>query len=184
MTKIGVFGGSFDPPHLSHLAVGTFALALTGLDRVMVIPVFDHALSKSLTPFDHRFRMCELTFADLRRIEVSDLERELGGVSYTLNTLEHLSEAHPDWELTLIVGADAMRERDSWYRFDRINELAEVTVFGRAGVELDQEGMLPAPPSICSTELRRKFRAGEGLDGLVPRPVLRYIEANRLYQEG
>lgn len=180
--KIGVFGGSFDPPHLSHVAICSFSLALTDIDEIVVVPCFEHALAKDLTAFDHRLRMCELAFSDLRRTTVSGVERELGGTSFTLRTLEHLSKSYREAELALIVGADAIRDRGSWYRFEEIQELAQLITFARHGVEVET-ALLPAPPEMSATEIRAQLRHKEGVEGRVPRRVLRYIEDHGLYRE-
>jgi len=153
------------------------------VDRVLVVPCFEHALSKDLTPFEHRLRMCELAFADLRRTVVSDVERALGGTSFTLRTLEALAAEQPGVELALVVGADAVRDRRSWYRFDRIQELASIVAFGRDGIDLAGAALLPAPPGMSSTAIRASLRRGEAVDGLVPRPVQRYIVDHELYRE-
>ncbi len=179
--KIGIFGGSFDPPHLSHLSVCAFALSLTDIDEVWVVPVFEHAFGKSMASFEHRARMCELAFRDLRRTRVSDIERRIGGTSYTVRTLERVAAERPEASLALITGADAVRDRRSWHRFDRVTQLAELVVFGRQGVELDRAA-LPAPPGISSTRIREQLSRGEPVSPLVPRAVLRYIGRHDLYR--
>ncbi len=125
--------------------------------------------------------MCELAFGDLRRAEVSSVERDLGGISYTLHTLEHLAKANPTWELSLVVGADALRDRASWYRFDRVRELAQLIAFERAGIESDDVTLLPAPPPISATNVREILLRGEDPSGLVPATVRRYILEHGLY---
>lgn len=180
--KVGFFGGSFDPPHLSHVAVCAFALSVTDLEKVLVVPCFRHALSKELTDFEHRLAMCRRAMSGLRGVEVTDVERVIGGTSFTLNTLQHLQREHDDWELSLIVGADAFAERRSWYRFDDIRRLAGIIVFDRGGAPGDAGERLPAPPSISSTAIRAQLRMGEEPRGLVPVEVLRYIFDHELYR--
>jgi len=180
--KIGIFGGSFDPPHLSHRSVCSDTLALTDVDEVVVIPCYEHAFGKVTTPFEHRLRMCELAFGDLSRVGVSDVERQLGGRSYTVRTLEHLRRVLTEVDLSLIIGADAFRDRNGWRDFDRITELAELIVFGRGEIELLRPS-LPAPRPISSTEVREKLRSGTSVEGLVSAAVLGYIERNGLYRE-
>src|SRR3954453_19837484 len=82
--ELAILGGSFDPPHFGHVFLAAYALGSANVERVLVVPVFQHAFAKPLSPFEDRLHMCELAFRDLRRVEVSDLERELGGVSRTL----------------------------------------------------------------------------------------------------
>jgi len=181
--KLGVFGGSFDPPHLSHVAICSFALSMTDLDAILVVPCFQHALSKDLTAFEHRLEMCTLAFADLRRTTVSAVEQELGGTSFTLRTLEHIARTNPGADLALIVGADALRDHASWYRFDRIRELAQIIAFRRRGVDVGDEVRLPAPPEMCATAIREMLRRGEPVDELVPRRVLSYITHHGIYRD-
>jgi nicotinate-nucleotide adenylyltransferase len=178
--RIGVFGGSFDPPHLSHVAICAWTLALTDVREVLVVPCGEHAFGKPLSGFDHRLRMCELAFADLGRTRVTDVERRLGGTSYTVATLEHLARKNPGSRLTLVVGADALRDRASWHCHERVGQLADFVVFGRGGIDLD-EPTLPAPPAISSSDIRERVSRGESVAGLVPASVLKYIEDNGLY---
>ena len=74
---VAIYGGSFDPPHISHVLAAVYALKVGGFEQVLVVPVFEHAFQKQLTPFQHRWRMCELAFAGIAGAEVSALEREL-----------------------------------------------------------------------------------------------------------
>ena len=180
MSSLGVFGGSFDPPHVGHVALAAMATAAEGLDRLLVIPCFQHALGKELTPFEDRFAMCRLAFGGLAAVEVSDLERHLGGTSYTVDTLEHLRREDPRADLHLIVGADAVEQRHAWRHFDRIRSLATLVVFARDGHHREAS-YLPAPPAVSATEVRRRLRAHETVRGLLPRTVLQYIETRRLY---
>jgi nicotinate-nucleotide adenylyltransferase len=181
--KIGIFGGSFNPPHLSHVTVCTSTLALTDVDEVWVVPCFRHAFGKPLASFEHRLRMCELAFGDLRRLRVSDVERQMGGTSFTVQTLERLMRDNPGARLGLIVGADAVRDRESWYQFERVVELAELIVFGRVGVPLEGAS-LPSPPECSSTDIRGRIVRGEPISQLVPRAVVEYIDDNGLYSAG
>jgi nicotinate-nucleotide adenylyltransferase len=178
--KIGVFGGSFDPPHLSHVAICSFTLALTDVDEIVVVPCFEHALSKELTAFEHRLKMCELAFDDLRRTTVSAIERELGGTSYTLRTLKYLKTKRERADLALIVGADAVRDKGSWYRFDEIQQLAQLIPFARRGVDVDAS-LLPAPPEMSATEIRSRLQHRLNVEDQVPRRVLHYVEDHGLY---
>ena len=180
--RIGIFGGSFDPPHIGHLAVASFALALTDVDRLLVIPCYSHAWAKELQPFAHRQEMCRLAFGDLRRVTVSDLERELHGVSYTIRTVREVLRRWPGSEPSLIVGADVWRDRHSWRDFDQITSLARVVVCRRAGWA-DEEGQLPQPPEVSASELRERLRRGADLAGWVPRRVADYIREQGLYRE-
>jgi nicotinate-nucleotide adenylyltransferase len=162
--------------------VASFALALADVDRLLVVPCYSHAWAKELLPFAHRLAMCRLAFADLRRLEVSELERELEGVSYTIRTLREVLRRWPGAELSLIVGADVWRDRHGWRDFEEITSLARVVVCQRAGLA-DQEGQLPQPPEVSASALRERLRQGASLTGLVPRSVARYIQEQGLYRD-
>ncbi len=122
--SVAIYGGSFDPPHVSHVLAAVYALKIGGFDRVLVVPVFEHAFHKQLTPFQHRLRMCELAFAGIDGVEVSPVERDLVTPSLTLRTLEHLASLHPDWSMRLLLGSDVLGEAAKWHAFERISELA------------------------------------------------------------
>lgn len=180
--KIGILGGSFDPPHLGHLLLGTYALASCDIDRLLVVPVFQHALGKELTPFEHRLRMCELAFADLRRAEVSPLERELGGTSRTLRLIEALERLHANASFRLVIGADILHEVEKWHAFDEIQRRAPLFVAGRGGVEHgDVDARTPVLPDISSSEVRELLQRGEHPGAWVPRSVHEYLCQHRLY---
>jgi len=179
MSAIAIFGGSFDPPHLGHVLAATWVLSTAAVDELWVIPTFDHAFDKELTAFAHRLKMAELAFAPLRSVRVSDLEARMGGESFTVHTLERLRADHPSRELRLVVGSDLVDQIPRWHRGHRIGELAELLVVGRGGHGRDGDALLM--PEVSSTEVRRRLRAGETVDALVPRAVLEYARAEGLY---
>jgi hypothetical protein len=106
--SIAIFGGSFNPPHVAHVLAVTFVLATAEVDRVLVVPTFQHPFAKALASYEDRVRMCTLAMGWLPRVEVSRVEEELGGESLTLRTLEHLHAQHPDWQMRLVIGADVL----------------------------------------------------------------------------
>jgi nicotinate-nucleotide adenylyltransferase len=208
--RVGVFGGSFDPPHLAHVLAVESVLATGQVDRVLVLPVHGHAFGKRMEAFEHRVRMCELAFDHIANAEVSELERELPPPNYTLHTLEALRLRHPAAELRLIVGGDVLRDHGKWYRWDEVTRLAPVVALGRVGVPV-----LDAPPAVLpdvsSTEVRtwlarrgsavvgaagvpttsvsagspeppRDAEARRRLAEVVPRKVLDYIDEHDLYR--
>lgn len=181
---VGVFGGSFNPPHLAHVLALAVVLARFDVDKLLVVPAFQHPFAKSLAPYEDRVTMCELAMGWLPRVEVSRVEEELGGESRTLRTIEHVRAAHPDKPLRFIMGADLMLESSKWYAFDRIVALAPPIVLGRVGVAYPGA---PAPvlPAISSTEVRAKLGEEDAelgpLAELVPKGVLEYARARRLY---
>ncbi|CAN5859762.1 nicotinate-nucleotide adenylyltransferase [soil metagenome] len=179
---VGVFGGSFNPPHLAHVLAVAVVLARFDVAKILVVPTYRHPFAKALAPYEDRVKMCELAMGFLPRVEISRVEEELGGESRTLRTIEHLHAQHPEWTLRFIMGADLVLESSKWYGFDAIARLAPPIVLGRVGVSF--EGAPPAVlPAISSTEVRTMIGAGrwEELEPLVPRAVLDHVRARGLY---
>ncbi|HKO54194.1 MAG TPA: nicotinate-nicotinamide nucleotide adenylyltransferase [Polyangiaceae bacterium] len=184
---MAIYGGSFDPPHVSHVLAAVYALKIGGFDRVLVVPVFEHAFHKQLTAFEHRVRMCELAFAGIEAIVVSPIERELTTPSLTLRTLEHLASLHPDWSMRLLVGSDVLGETAKWHAFERIAELAPPYVVARPGYE-HPDSRAALLPDVSSTRIREALATPgdsehEALLALsVPRTVRAYIVEHGLYR--
>lgn len=178
-----VFGGSFNPPHLSHVLAASVVLARFDVARVLFVPTYQHPFAKELASYEDRVRMCELATAWLPRTHVSRVEQELGGESRTLWTLEHLARVEPSWNLRLLIGADILNESSKWFAFDKITALAPPIVLGRVGVVA--EGAPKAVlPDISSTHVRalaRREAWGE-LEELLPRDVLAYVRERGLYR--
>ncbi|MGH7437367.1 MAG: nicotinate-nicotinamide nucleotide adenylyltransferase, partial [Polyangiaceae bacterium] len=140
---VGFFGGSFNPPHVAHVLACTLLLSVEGVDRVLVVPTYQHPFAKALAPFDDRVRMCELAMGWIPGVEVSRVEEALGGESRTLRTIEHLVSAHPGWNLRLVIGADVLAEAPRWYAFDGIAKMAPPIVLGRTGAAAGPGALLP-----------------------------------------
>ncbi|HVR61105.1 MAG TPA: nicotinate-nicotinamide nucleotide adenylyltransferase, partial [Polyangia bacterium] len=106
MTRVALFGGSFNPPHVAHQMVGLYVLETALVDELWLLPCFLHAFGKPLAPFDDRFRMCERAAAALgERARVSDVERAIGQPSRTLVTVQALRAQHPRHAFSLVIGA-------------------------------------------------------------------------------
>jgi nicotinate-nucleotide adenylyltransferase len=177
---LAVYGGSFDPPHVGHVLVCAYVLAAHEVERVLIVPTRSHPFDKPLAPFEQRLRMCELAFADLRRVELSDIERELPQPSLTLRTLQALQARTPGVPLRLVIGSDLLRETSSWHAFEEVEKLAPPLVVGRAGFP-SPDGS-PLLPEVSSTEVRRRLRAGLATDGLLGPAVAAYARAHDLYR--
>ena len=178
---IAIFGGSFDPPHVAHVAACRRVIARPDVERLLVVPAFRHPFDKPLTPFDERIALCEIALGGIERVEVSRIEAELGGDSVTVRTLEEIRRRHPNTRLLLVVGADVLAEWDSWYRHEDIRRMAELLVLGRPGYP-SSPGATDPLPDVSSTEIRRRLAAGEACDDLVPAEVLRRIRERGLYR--
>lgn len=181
MTRVAVFGGSFNPPHVAHVLACALVLSVEDVDRLLVVPAYRHPFAKALASFEDRATMCELAMAWMPRVEVSRVEEALGGESRTLRTLESLSRAQPDWRLRLVIGADILTEAPRWFGFDVIEKLAPPIVLGRAG--FSAPGAPALLPEVSSTQVRAAIAraAWDEVEKLVPRAVLAYARARGLY---
>ena len=186
--RIGVLGGTFNPPHVGHLLMASDAFEALMLDRMLIIPAAANPLKAgdlSIVAPEQRLEMVRLAFAHDPRFEVSAMEIERGGLSYTVDTLEALKAHEPDAELVLMVGTDSLNAMDRWKNPARIRELAEIAVFTRG----DDETSLPSGVQrvtarridVSSTEIRARVAAGLSLKGFVQEPVEHYIAAAKLY---
>lgn len=186
-SSLAVYGGSFDPPHVAHLFTASYLLATGGFERVLVVPVYEHAFDKQLAPFEHRIAMCRLCFAGLSGVEVSDVEAALPRPSYTERTLERLARDRPGAQLRFVMGSDALADTDKWHDYARVVELAPPVVLARRGHERPELG--PAVlPEVSSTRVRELFSharndstARRELEALVPARVIEYADAHALY---
>lgn len=181
---MGIFGGSFNPPHISHVLAAAAVVSLHALDALLVIPTFMHPFAKSLAPYEDRVAMCRLAMGELPRVHISRIEEELGGESRTLRTLETLKARNPGWTLRLVMGADLVVEAPKWHGFDRIKQIAEPLVLGRVGIVYPGSPE-PILPSASSTEVRDFLRDHDftHAGGLLPRRVLEYIKERGLYEK-
>jgi len=179
--EIAVFGGSFDPPHVAHVLAACWVLSATTVDRLLVVPTFQHPLGKEHgAPYDDRVTMCRIAMEDLRRVEISRLEEELGGAGRTLDLLEALGARMPGVRLRLVVGTDILAEKDRWHRWDAVAALAPPLVVGRGGFGDADEG--PTLPEISSTDLRDRLARGASTQGILPARVARFVAERGLYR--
>jgi nicotinate-nucleotide adenylyltransferase len=186
---VGLFGGSFNPPHVAHQLVALYVLE-TVVDEVWFVPTFSHPFGKNLAPYDHRVAMCELAASPLgARAQVSRAEQELAQradfvASRTLDLVEHLIAKHPDAQFRLVVGADILGERDKWYRWDDVTARAPLVVLGRGGYEVPPGSIETGVtmPEISATHIRELLATKDpAVSRLLPQAVLRYIARHGLY---
>ena len=196
--RIGILGGTFNPPHLGHLVCAQEAYLHLGLARVMVIParIPPHKPVDEEPGVEHRLEMCRLAIAgDEQRFEVSDVEARREGPSYTVDTLEELHSRMPDSELFLIVGGDIAVGLPSWREPERVLSLATLAVAERPGTSREaveestgrlargeQTRFFHMPEiGISSTMLRERVRSGEPTRYLMPDAVRSYVDRHQLY---
>jgi nicotinate-nucleotide adenylyltransferase len=155
LKQVGLLGGTFDPVHNGHLGLAAQTMQLFDLQKVLFIPVSQspHKLQNRPTSSPHRVAMLELALERENAFSIDLLEIEKGGVSYTIETLSRLKENHPDWELFLILGADAFMLMDTWKSFAEILKLCHVLVSTRPGVKLELPAKLCRALGIKKTAL-------------------------------
>jgi len=175
MTRLGIFGGTFNPPHLGHLRAAQYFAAALRLDRLLIIPAKQPPLKAApMVSGQDRLELCRRTFP----FPVSDMELRRPGVSYTVDTLRDLRGQHPGAQLFLLVGEDQRENFHRWKDWQEILQLAELFVLPRAGGGAG--GFVPL--EISSTALRLRLLLGEDCAAWLHPEALAYIEANRLYQ--
>ncbi len=182
--NVGVYGGSFDPPHLGHIMVLMHLLLNEGeIDRILIVPCFQQ-VGKALTPYSHRMEMAEDAFKWLPRVEISDIEYRLGGDSISSRMIRALRTEQPDWKLRFIMGSDLLTTAPNWSGWDYICENAPPLPIGRAGISPVAPGQ-PEPISafVSSTIIREALAKGDfrTAERYLPTDVLAYIQANCLY---
>ena len=192
--RIGLFGGTFDPPHLAHLEVAESTRLFAQLDRVIWMTAGDPPLRQH-GPFAsalHRLEMTRLEIAGNPAFEVSGWEVGRVGRSYTIQTVRYLSDQHPDDELFLILGGDSLRSFHRWREPYEILGLAKLLVFSRGGNDygdveaaiLQSTTMIDDTPEIdiSSLEVRKRIAAGKSIRQLIPDSVADYIRDQGLYR--
>lgn len=187
--RIGILGGTFDPPHLGHLLAATDACEILGLDRLVFIPTAMQPLKagQPATEGSHRLAMTQSMVAGDPRFAVEGIEVDRGGLSFTVDTLRALRQRWPAGtaELVLLLGADAAAQFAHWREPDEVRRLAEVVVLTRGDGSGVPSGMRSAATrriDISSTEIRERVRAGKSIRAFVPEAVDAYISAHGLYR--
>jgi nicotinate-nucleotide adenylyltransferase len=186
--RVGIFGGTFDPPHIGHLLVAMDATDALQLDRLLWIPAATQPFKVGATEAsaEHRVAMVERTIEGERRFAVEPMEVNRKGLSFTVETLEALAIREPSVKWVLLLGADAANQFAAWRDPERIRELAEIAILDRPG-----SAMLELPGAIrlatrqidiSSTEVRARVRAGRSIKGFVTDAVAAYIAESGLYR--
>jgi nicotinate-nucleotide adenylyltransferase len=198
LARVGILGGTFNPPHIGHIACAHTALVELGLDSVVLMPVASppHKAAAGDPGSEHRLEMCRRAAAGDERLEVSDIEIRRGGRSYTADTLRALHESHPEDELTFIAGGDMALSLPEWREPETVLELAEFAVAEREGspreaIEAAVAGLRGAERvrffamprmDVSSTMVRNAIAAGRPYRDLVPDRVADYVEEHGLYR--
>ena len=191
--KVGIFGGTFNPPHVGHLIVAEHVRTELSLDRILFVPAFipPHKLNDDVVSSDHRVAMLKLAIKDNPGFEISETELRRGGVSFTVDTLQGLTSQHPADEFVLLIGMDNLLEFHTWKSPARILELAKVVVMTRPGFsEKDNPLIGKVGVNLCSvpeigissTEIRKRVHEGRSIRYLVPDSVRDYLFQQNLYR--
>ena len=199
MTRIGIYGGTFSPPHNGHIAAAQAFMEQMWLDILYVIPAATpphKQMTCAVSPED-RLNMCRLAFSEMEGVYVSDVEIRRGGKSYTVDTLQELTGE--DRRLFLLLGTDMMLSLGEWYRPDEIFRLSyPVYIRREKDAILDQRiiqtiadynkkygkvvrRIVTEPLVISSSEIRERFAAEQSVEGLLPPSVEKYIRDKHLY---
>ena len=189
--RLGIFGGTFDPPHIGHLVSAVNVRYELELDRVLLVVnnvPWQKLGTRTVSDPEDRLAMVEAAVADVVGLEPSRIEIDAGGMSYTADTLAHLLAENPDRELFVILGADAAAGLDTWERAEEVRDMATIVV-------VERPGHSDAPPmpgwrwvqievpslEVSSTDLRARCRDGRPLVYLIPDSVLDVIRERGLY---
>jgi nicotinate-nucleotide adenylyltransferase len=195
--RIGVLGGTFDPVHNGHLHVGDALRTALDLDGVLWVPAGrpPHKSDQIVSSDKDRLAMLDLALAGSAIDEISTIDINRSGPSYTADTLEILAERFPTARLFFLMGEDSLRDLSTWHHPERILRVAELAVAGRPGVDTDLQSLEFQVPgvrkrvhvvpteemAISSSDIRRRVRENQSIRGLVPANVEAYIQNHGLY---
>lgn len=198
--KIGVFGGTFNPPHNGHLYLAQIWRERLGLDQFLMIPTGTppHKAPSDVSGEDRLAMCCLAASVAGDWLEVSDFEVRQGGRSYSVLTLTALHERYPDSDFYMVMGADMFMSLETWCRFDELKKLATFCTMPRDGIGTEQleryrlrlaslgcRGIVADVPemALSSSAVRARVKAGLSIDGMVPDSVARYIADHGFYRE-
>ena len=189
--RIGMLGGSFDPPHVGHLLIAVDAFEALALDKLFFIPASIQPLKvgKAAASARDRVEMVRRLVGDDPRFGVDSIEADRQGVSFSVDTVTAYAGRYPDAQRFFLVGADVMSTFGDWREPDRIIRLAEVVVVQRGGATEGQEAwrsrfrqLTTRRIDVSSTEIRARIRANQSINGFVPPGVAAYIAEAGLYR--
>jgi nicotinate-nucleotide adenylyltransferase len=193
-TRIGIFGGTFDPVHTAHLQAAEAVRTRLGLDRMLLVVAnepWQKVGERPLTPAEDRYAMVVAAVAGWPGLEPSRLEIDRGGPSYTVDTVRDLLQAEPGAEVTLVVGSDVVAGLPTWKEEATLADLVTLAVVGRPGVDpvapppgWSAVHVAVGPFEGSSTDLRQRLEAGQPVDTWIPEAVVRCIAQRGLYATG
>jgi len=198
--KIGILGGTFDPPHIGHLILAEYTMEALGLDRVLFVPVADHPhKARTRQMIDHRLKMIELAIASNARFELSRVDMDRPGPHYSADTVAILQRDFPQAEFYFVMGGDNLRSLPSWTRAEDLYRLCRLAVMRRADEDISPNmhgDLLPGLAErvsivdvpllsiwVSSTHVVDRIRRGQSVRYLIPNEVLSYIQEHGIYQD-
>jgi nicotinate-nucleotide adenylyltransferase len=192
--RLGLFGGSFDPPHTGHVLVAQDAREALRLDQLLVIPAAQQPLKgDQQTPAEHRLAMTRAAFEGTPGVVVDAMEIDRGGLSYMVDTVEAVRRRRPEAQLHLLVGEDVVSTLPRWREPERLLAMVQLVILTRNSGEMTgdiPEGLIANAirlatrrVDVSSTEVRARVREGKSLRGFVPESVATYIASTGLYRE-
>lgn len=195
--RIGLLGGTFDPPHIAHLILGEYAIDALGLSTLLYVPAADppHKQDEVKTPIEHRLALLELALADNPRFAISRVDIDRPGPHYSVDTVEMVQRQYPGAVIYFVMGGDSLRDLLLWHRPDTLVERCMLAVIRRPDSIVQptmHEDKLPGLAArvtmidaplldISSTAIVRRLHEGRSVRYLVPDAVLTYIRENKLY---
>ena len=201
LIKTGIFGGAFNPPHNGHVNLAREAIEQLKLRKLLIIPTFESPhKSTRLLPFEQRAEMCRRAFGPLNgsgncncEVVISNIEQEMGGVSYTINTLRELSKRFPDERFFLLIGSDMLFSFREWYRYESVLKESTVCAVAREDdsftdmVEFANDigrvkVLQTSVVDVSSTEIRERLASDGDVSEFLPQSVAEYIKTNELYR--
>jgi nicotinate-nucleotide adenylyltransferase len=192
--KIGLYFGTFNPIHVGHLIIANHMAEHADLDQIWMVVTPHNPLKKKSTLLDdyHRLQMVHLATEDFPRIKPSDIEFKLSQPNYTVNTLAHLQEKHPNYEFSLIMGEDNLKSFHKWKNYEVILAHHDIYVYPRISTEIEnlelknhpKIHLIDAPVvEISSTFIRDNIKKGKNVQPLLPHKVWEYIDHNNFYRK-
>ena len=187
--RLGVMGGTFDPIHFGHLVAASEAASAFHLAKVIFVPTGEPWQKQTITDSEHRYQMTQLAIAGNEHFDISRVDVDRPGPTFTVDTLRDIAAEHPEAELFFITGADSISQIGTWKDAEEIWELAHFVGVTRPGHSLQVPksphgavSLLEIPAlAISSTDIRARVKAGKPIDYLLPEAVIEYIKQNNLY---
>lgn len=196
MIKTGIFGGAFNPVHNGHVRLAEEAVKQLKLKKLLIIPTFvSPHKNTALAPFEDRMELCRRAFSHIEGAEICDIEKRLGGTSYTINTVRALKSERPYEQFFLLIGGDMLFSFGEWYKYESLLKETKVCAVARDNDSLadmmefaNEMGRVRVIPTkaveVSSTEIRERLARGGDISQLVPKAAAEYIAEKGLYTEG